>query len=133
MDQFLETFPVAHKETAHRQLGIIDDAIVPSSVMGSGSLDEIITAFGDLAGQDVSKWTRTASQSLIDERQPEHNWITGVYETIQQLRVKGYKIGIVTSDTKRNTSVLEETNSSELFDLVISTETHAAENQTQKC
>ena len=101
----LETFPVAHKETAHRQLGIIDDAIVPSSVMGSGSLDEIITAFGDLAGQDVSKWTRTASQSLIDERQPEHNWITGVYETIQQLRVKGYKIGIVTSDTKRNTSV----------------------------
>ena len=133
VDQFLETFPVAHKETAHRQLGIIDDAIVPSSVMGSGSLDEIITAFGNLAGQDVSKWTRTASQSLIDERQPEHNWITGVYETIQQLRVKGYKIGIVTSDTKKGVDqFLEETQTRNLFDLVISTETHAAEKPDPK-
>ena len=36
VDKLLDTFPVHDKEVAHRQLGILDDKIVPDSVMGSG-------------------------------------------------------------------------------------------------
>lgn len=133
VDQFFDAFPIENKETAHRQLGIIDGAINPSSVMGSGSLEDIVNAFGNLAGKDVSDWTRTTSQKLIDTREPEHKWIDGVYDTIQQLKNQGYKIGIVTSDTKKGTlQFLEATQSRDLFDLIISTETHAAEKPDPK-
>ena len=44
VDSLLDEFPVANKEVAHRQLGVLDNAIVPDSVMGSGSLDEMIKA-----------------------------------------------------------------------------------------
>ena len=45
VDKLLDTFPVHDKEVAHRQLGILDDKIVPDSVMGSGSLGEMIKSF----------------------------------------------------------------------------------------
>ena len=53
------------KEVAHRQLGVLDNAIVPDSVMGSGSLDEMIKAFNNVVGKDVSTWTRNARSLLI--------------------------------------------------------------------
>ena len=43
--------------------------------MGSGSLDEIVHAFNDESGKDVSKWTRDTSQALVDSREPENNWM----------------------------------------------------------
>ena len=96
--------------------------------MGSGSLDEIVHAFNDESGKDVSQWTRDTSQALVDSREPENNWIDGVYDMIQSLRYEGYKIGIVTSDSEKGvTQFLEETHSKDAFDLVISTEAHAAE------
>lgn len=101
VDQLLETFPVHDKEAAHRQLGIIDKKIKPDSVMGSGSLGEIIESFNGVTGKETSDWTRDTSQELIDSRVPENNWIDGVQETIQALRNEGYHIGIVTSDTKK--------------------------------
>ena len=48
VDSLLEEYPVADKEVAHRQLGVLDNAIVPDSVMGSGSLDEMIKAFNNV-------------------------------------------------------------------------------------
>lgn len=53
VDKLLDTFPVHDKEVAHRQLGILDDKIVPDSVMGSGSLGEMIKSFDDVTGQDT--------------------------------------------------------------------------------
>ena len=133
VDQLLETFPVHDKEAAHRQLGIIDKKIKPDSVMGSGSLGEIIESFNGVTGKETSDWTRDTSQELIDSRVPENNWIDGVQETIQALRKEGYHIGIVTSDTKKGVDqFLEETQTRNLFDLVISTETHAEEKPHPK-
>ena len=133
VDQLLETFPVHDKEAAHRQLGIIDKKIKPDSVMGSGSLGEIIESFNGVTGKETSDWTRDTSQELIDSRVPENNWIDGVQETIQALRNEGYHIGIVTSDTKKGVDqFLEETQTRNLFDLVISTETHAEEKPHPK-
>ena len=52
---------------------------------------------------------------------------------IQSLRQEGYKIGIVTSDSEKGvTQFLEETHSKDAFDLVISTEAHAAEKPNLK-
>ena len=128
VNSFLETFPVANKEATLRKLGVVKDTISPDSVMGSGSLDEIVHAFNDESGKDVSQWTRDTSQALVDSREPENNWIDGVYDMIQSLRYEGYKIGIVTSDSEKGmTQFLEETHSKDAFDLVISTEAHAAE------
>ncbi|WAE41546.1 HAD family hydrolase [Staphylococcus pasteuri] len=133
VDKLLDTFPVHDKEVAHRQLGIMDDKIVPDSVMGSGSLGEMIKSFDNITGQDTSEWARNTSQELVDSREPENNWIEGVYDTIVELRKKGYKIGIVTSDTNKGaTQFLEATQSTSLFDLVISTETHAEEKPNPK-
>ena len=133
VDKLLETFPVHDKEVAHRQLGIIDDKIVPDSVMGSGSLGDMIKSFNDVTGQDTTDWTRDTSQELVDTRVPENNWIEGVQDVIQELRNEGYKIGIVTSDTKKGVNqFLEETQSKSLFDLIISTETHAEEKPNPK-
>ncbi|MEX2949330.1 HAD family hydrolase [Staphylococcus warneri] len=133
VDKLLDTFPVHDKEVAHRQLGILDDKIVPDSVMGSGSLGEMIKSFDDVTGQDTSEWTRNTSQELVDSREPENHWIGGVYDTIVALRQDGYKIGIVTSDTNKGvTQFLEATHSKDLFDLVISTETHAEEKPSPK-
>ena len=133
VDKLLETFPVHDKEVAHRQLGIVDDKIVPDSIMGSGSLGDMIKSFNKVTGEDTSDWARNTSQELVDTRVPENNWIEGVQETIQELRNEGYKIGIVTSDTKKGVDqFLEETQSKELFDLIISTETHAEEKPNPK-
>ena len=128
VDSFLDEFPVENKEEAHRQLGVVDNAILPESVMGSGSLDQIVDAFNNIADEDVSTWTRNTSQHLVDTRVPENNWIDGVYDMIKSLKNEGYNIGIVTSDSKKGAlQFLEATNSKDAFDLVISTEAHAAE------
>ena len=133
VDKLLDTFPVHDKEAAHRQLGIIDDKVVPDSIMGSGSLAEVIKSFDDVTGQDTSDWTRDTSQELVDTREPDNKWIEGVQDTIQELRNEGYRIGIVTGDTKKGVDhFLEETNTRHLFDLVISTETHAEEKPHPK-
>ncbi len=42
VQSLLETFPVHNKEAALRQLGVIKESIDPKSVMGSGSLQQII-------------------------------------------------------------------------------------------
>ena len=66
-----------------------------------GSLIVIIESFNGVTGKETSDWTKDTSQELIDSRVPENNWIDGVQETIQALRNEGYHIGIVTSDTKK--------------------------------
>ncbi len=101
VQSLLETFPVHNKEAALRQLGVIKESIDPKSVMGSGSLQQIIQAFNDVTGQDTTDWSKSTSQKLVDERIPEINWVEGVKEALIDLKAKGYQLGIVTSDTKK--------------------------------
>ncbi|MBR8876752.1 HAD family hydrolase, partial [Staphylococcus aureus] len=98
VESLLDTFPVQNKEVALRQLGVIKESIDPKSVMGSGSLQQIIDAFNDVTGQDTTEWSKSTSQKLVDERIPEINWVDGVEETLQELKSRGYQLGIVTSD-----------------------------------
>ena len=44
---------------------------------------------------------------LVDERIPEINWVDGVEETLQKLKSRGYKLGVVTSDTKRCRTIFD--------------------------
>ncbi|MBO1199241.1 HAD family hydrolase [Staphylococcus simiae] len=128
VEQLLETFPVYDKEAALRQLGVINNKINPQSVMGSGSLTQIIEAFNDVTHSDTTDWAKSTSQKLVDNREPEINWVQGVKDAILNLKQQGYKVGIVTSDTKKGVDqFLEYTNSENLFDLIISTEAHAYE------
>lgn len=123
VQSLLETFPVHNKEATLRQLGVIKESIDPKSVMGSGSLQQIIQAFNDVTGQDTTDWSKSTSQKLVDERIPEINWVEGVKEALIDLKAKGYQLGIVTSDTKKGVEqFLAHTNATSLFDLIISTE-----------
>ena len=58
VESLLDTFPVQNKEVALRQLGVIKESIDPKSVMGSGSLQQIIDAFNDVTGQDTTEWSK---------------------------------------------------------------------------
>ncbi|HAR5138651.1 TPA: HAD family hydrolase [Staphylococcus aureus] len=133
VQSLLETFPVHNKEAALRQLGVIKESIDPKSVMGSGSLQQIIQAFNDVTGQDTTDWSKSTSQKLVDERIPEINWVEGVKEALIDLKAKGYQLGIVTSDTKKGVEqFLAHTNATSLFDLIISTEADAYEKPNPK-
>ncbi|HHC5896295.1 TPA: HAD family hydrolase [Staphylococcus aureus] len=133
VQSLLETFPVHNKEAALRQLGVIKESIDPKSVMGSGSLQQIIQAFNDVTGQDTTDWSKSTSQKLVDERIPEINWLEGVKEALIDLKAKGYQLGIVTSDTKKGVEqFLAHTNATSLFDLIISTEADANEKPNPK-
>lgn len=113
---------------AYKRLGIVNNEIQQGTVMASGSLDEIINAFDNLAGQDVSSWAQQRSQTLVDQRVPENVWVEGVDQTVKALHQKGYKLGIVTSDTKKGVEqFLTDTNMHKYFDVVISTEANAVE------
>ena len=49
---------------ALRQLGVIKESIDPKSVMGSGSLQQIIDAFNDVTGQDTTEWSKSTVKNL---------------------------------------------------------------------
>ncbi|MEB6066085.1 HAD family hydrolase [Staphylococcus arlettae] len=113
---------------AYKRLGIVNNEIQQGTVMASGSLDEIINAFDNLAGQDVSSWAQQRSQTLVDQRVPENVWVEGVDQTVKALHQQGYKLSIVTSDTKKGVEqFLTDTNMHKYFDVVISTEANAVE------
>ncbi len=131
VDQFVERF-ISDEDQAHayQTLGVNKETnqIEPGTPMACGSLDEIIQNFNALAGEDVGEWTRQTSQYLIDHREPEIKWIEGMVEALETLKAQGYRIGIITSDTKKGTDqFIEATDTEAFFDLVISTEANAAE------
>ncbi|MGN5882926.1 HAD family hydrolase [Staphylococcus simulans] len=131
VDQFVERF-FSDEDQAHayQTLGVNKETnqIEPGTPMACGSLDEIIQNFNALAGEDVGEWTRQTSQYLIDHREPEIKWIEGMVEALETLKAQGYRIGIITSDTKKGTGqFIEATDTEAFFDLVISTEANAAE------
>ena len=63
VESLLDTFQYKIK-VALRQLGVIKESIDPKSVMGSGSLQQIIDAFNDVTGQDTTEWSKSTSQNL---------------------------------------------------------------------
>ena len=87
----------------------------------------MIKAFNNVVGKDVSTWTRNTSQELVDTRVPENNWIDGVYDMIQSLKKTAIKLELLQVIHEKVLQFLEDTNSKDAFDLVISTESHAAE------
>ncbi|MGE7364734.1 HAD family hydrolase [Staphylococcus cohnii] len=59
---------------------------------------------------------------------PENVLVEGISETLDTLKQRGYKLGIVTSDSKRGVEqFLEYTQFDHYFDIVISTEADAVE------
>ncbi|RBA03762.1 HAD family hydrolase [Staphylococcus arlettae] len=130
VDDFMTQYESAIGDVteAYKRLGIVNNEIQQGRVMASGSLDEIINAFDNISGQDVSSWAQQRSQTLVDQRVPENVWVEGVDQTVKALHQKGYKLGIVTSDTKKGVEqFLTDTNMHKYFDVVISTEANAVE------
>ncbi|WP_436862441.1 HAD family hydrolase [Staphylococcus caeli] len=130
VDDFMETYEhsIEDKSAAYAHLGVVDDEILPGTIMASGALDEMIQAFCDIANQDVTQWAQRRSQTLVDNRVPENVVVEGMSETLKTLQHQGYKMGIVTSDSKKGVEqFLEVTDFAHFFDVVISTEADAVE------
>lgn len=130
VDDFMEVYEdeIADREAAYAYLGVVDGEIQPGTIMASGALDEMVRAFCDIAGQDVTKWAQSRSQTLVDNRVPENVLVEGIEETLETLKRQGHKMGIVTSDSKKGVEqFLEITKFDHFFDVVISTEANAVE------
>ncbi|PHK50527.1 HAD family hydrolase [Staphylococcus edaphicus] len=130
VDDFMERYEhdIDDKLAAYAYLGVVDGEIQPGTIMASGALDEMVQAFCDIAGQDVTKWAQNRSQTLVDNRIPENVLVEGMAETLETLHNQGYQMGIVTSDSKKGVEqFLEMTQFDHLFDVVISTEANAVE------
>ena len=136
VDDFMETYKdsIADIDESYAYLGIIDGEIQPGTIMASGALDEMIEAFCKIANQDVTSWAQQRSQVLVDNRVPENVLVEGISETLDTLKQRGYKLGIVTSDSKKGVEqFLEYTQFDHYFDIVISTEADAVEKPIRKC
>lgn len=130
VDDFMEVYQdeIGDREAAYAYLGVVDGEIQPGTIMASGALDEMVQAFCDIAGQDVTEWAQSRSQILVDNRVPENILVEGIEETLKTLKRQGYKMGIVTSDSKKGVEqFLEITKFDHFFDVVISTEANAVE------
>ncbi|WP_436961040.1 HAD family hydrolase [Staphylococcus xylosus] len=130
VDDFMEVYQdeIGDRETAYAHLGVVNGEIQPGTIMASGALDEMVQAFCDIAGQDVTEWAQSRSQTLVDNRVPENVLVEGIEETLEILKRQGYKMGIVTSDSKKGVEqFLEITKFDHFFDVVISTEANAVE------
>lgn len=129
-DDFIERYKgtITDVDAAYERLGIRDGEIQQGTVMASGALEHMIEAFNDIAQQDVTKWVQQRSQTLVDNRVPDNEWVEGAYQTLETLQHQGYKMGIVTSDSRKGVDqFLEVTQSKQFFDVIISTEAHAVE------
>lgn len=70
----------------------------------------------------MGEWIAQRSQTLISQRVPEIELYEGVAALVQRLKAQGYALGIVTSDNHTGvTQFLEETQLTDVFDMVIST------------
>lgn len=130
VDDFMEKYDqdIDDKSVAYAHLGVVDGEIQPGTIMASGALDEMVQAFCDIAGQDVTKWAQARSQTLVDNRVPENVLVEGIEDTLKTLQNQGYKVGIVTSDSKKGVEqFLEITQFNHFFDVIISTEANAVE------
>ncbi|MBO1206419.1 HAD family hydrolase [Staphylococcus nepalensis] len=132
--QLVEDFMEKYKEDinnideSYAYLGVVDGEIQPGTIMASGALDEMVKAFCKIANQDVTQWVQQRSQTLVDNRVPENVLVEGINETLETLQQRGYKMGIVTSDSKKGVEqFLEYTQFERFFDIVISTEADAVE------
>ncbi|MCY1037228.1 HAD family hydrolase [Staphylococcus nepalensis] len=132
--QLVEDFMEKYKEDinnideSYAYLGVVDGEIQPGTIMASGALDEMVKAFCKIANQDVTQWAQQRSQTLVDNRVPENVLVEGINETLEILQQRGYKMGIVTSDSKKGVEqFLEYTQFERFFDIVISTEADAVE------
>lgn len=132
--QLVEDFMEKYKEDinnideSYAYLGVVDGEIQPGTIMASGALDEMVKAFCKIANQDVTQWAQQRSQTLVDNRVPENVLVEGINETLETLQQRGYKMGIVTSDSKKGVEqFLEYTQFERFFDIVISTEADAVE------
>lgn len=129
-DDFIERYKhkIADVDAAYKRLGIVDGEIQQGTIMASGALDNMIATFNDIAEEDVTQWVQQRSQTLVDNRVPDNEWVEGAYQTLENLQQQGYKMGIVTSDSKKGVDqFLEVTQSAKFFDVVISTEANAVE------
>ena len=83
--QLVEDFMEKYKEDinnideSYAYLGVVDGEIQPGTIMASGALDEMVKAFCKIANQDVTQWAQQRSQTLVDNRVPEHVLVEGIH------------------------------------------------------
>ncbi|WP_186305128.1 HAD hydrolase-like protein, partial [Staphylococcus epidermidis] len=117
--------PVHDKQPPHRQLPIIHKKIKPHSLIPSPSLPQIIHSFNPLTAKQTSHSTTHTTHQLIHSTLPENNCIHRLQQTIQALTNQRYHIPILTTHTKKPVhQFLHQTQTTNLFHLVISTQTH---------
>ena len=130
VDDFIDAYREAIRdpEAVYHAFGVKDGEIQPGSILASGALKEMMVTFNQQVAEDVTPWVEARSQTLVDERVPENKWVEGMKNTLDTLKKQGYKLAIVTSDSKKGVDqFLDHTGTASYFDVVISTEANAVE------
>ncbi|HHU6750285.1 TPA: HAD family hydrolase [Staphylococcus pseudintermedius] len=122
VDDVCDHFQLEPRQAVYRGIGIKDGRFEKDSVMNGGTLKDLIAVFQQFSDVEMAEWIAQRSQTLISQRVPEIELYEGVEALVQRLKAQGYALGIVTSDNHTGvTQFLEETQLSDVFDVVIST------------
>ncbi|WP_398572886.1 HAD hydrolase-like protein, partial [Staphylococcus epidermidis] len=133
LHQLLQTFPLHHREPTHPQLRVVHKKINPHSLIPSPSLPQIIQSCNPLTPKQTSHSTNHTTHQLIHSTLPQNNSIHPLQQTIQPLTNQGYHIPILTTHTKKPLhQFLHQTQTTNLFHLLISTQTHPQQNPHPK-
>ncbi|QHW38046.1 HAD family hydrolase [Staphylococcus ursi] len=122
VDDVCDHFQLEHRQAVYRAIGIKDGRFEKDSVMNGGTLKDLIAIFQQFSEVEMAEWIAQRSQTLISQRVPEIELYEGVASLVQRLKAQGYALGIVTSDNHTGvTQFLEQTQLTDVFDMVIST------------
>lgn len=122
VDDVCDHFQLERRQAVYRAIGIKEGRFEKDSVMNGGTLKDLIAVFQQFSDEEMGEWIAQRSQTLISQRVPEIELYEGVAALVQRLKAQGYALGIVTSDNHTGvTQFLEETQLTDVFDIVIST------------
>ena len=89
-------------------LGIEGDRVVPGGLVSSGTEEQIFRAQHRLLGSSAPPWAdflpeiRTKTQELFLQSPPAVTPLGDVKAALLELRSRGYRLGVATSDSHRN-------------------------------
>ncbi|EKH7760463.1 HAD family hydrolase [Staphylococcus pseudintermedius] len=122
VNDICDHFKLEDRLAVYQAIGIKDERFEVNSVMNGGTLKDLIVVLQQFTNENIADWVAQRSQTLISQRVPEINLYEGVASLMQRLKAQGYALGIVTSDNHTGvTQFLEETQLTDVFDMVIST------------
>lgn len=99
------------KEMFYQSIGIVDEQIVPNSIVASATVEELAEKVSEVTELDVKKLTQQMNV-YFTEYLAQHPWVikplTNVIELFNELKSRQLLIGVVTSDSRLPTlKVLE--------------------------